>query len=109
MDYGIKDRTYETDGSQKKVIFFGNALPRLPAVYVLYFHGKRIYIGSTESLRKRIFSHHVLLSGKSMCGGGTPKMNFMYLKYKLCEKYGYWLMLEAALIRRLKPKMNNGF
>ena len=71
-------------------------------VYVLYFNSGDIYIGSTENLFERIYEH----------SKPNKKWNFSDLKkikYKICKKSGFHLMLEYMLIKKIRPSLNSQY
>lgn len=82
---------------------FCDSVPELPAVYVVYFSSGGLYIGSTTNLKKRIYGHCIFKRA-------AFQLDYVVqIKYKICIKYGCWLMLEARLIRKLMPKLNRRF
>jgi excinuclease UvrABC nuclease subunit len=84
-------------------------IPIVSCCYAIYFDGEMVYIGSTNNLRNRFSGHAFRYGyGKNII---TPFQEVPYdtkitIKYKPIKKYGYWLMLEARLIRRLQPLFN---
>jgi predicted GIY-YIG superfamily endonuclease len=96
----IPDRrlVYQTRGGK---IYVMNTIPNLPGVYVLYFLYRKIYIGSSNNLRKRISSH---TTGQFKTRWNMEDL--LRLKYQVCPKLGHNLMLEARLIKRIKPFLN---
>ena len=76
-------------------------------VYVVYGNDEIIYIGSSNSIRKRITSYSFNYC-KYSCPVKTPWGNYLKLKLKAryTKKYGEWAMIELRLIRRLQPKHN---
>ena len=85
--------------------------PDVPAVYAIYFDGELGYIGQTVRLSGRLSSYHIHIN---LFGGPlwvTPwgSFNDVRIKFKLGHRYGDWLMREARLIRRLKPKFNSSY
>lgn len=85
-------------------------LPILACCYVIYFNGRLKYIGSTNNLRNRFSGHAIRYGyGRNL---HTPWGEFdddvsIVIKYKESIKYGYWLMQEARLIRRIQPEFNS--
>ena len=82
---------------------FEKLLPDVAGVYVFYFASGKLYIGSTINLRNRLSDHSVFHEARLRLD--IP----MAVKYKICIKYGCWLMLEARLIKRLEPSFNKQF
>lgn len=77
------------------------SLPSGAGVYVIYWDDKVVYIGSASSLNARMKAHR--------CGEPVWMTNSgVRISGKFCRssKYGEWLMVEARLIRRIKPKFN---
>lgn len=74
-------------------------IPPLPGIYVMYFKYGEIYIGSSINLSQRMRGHN----GFKKTGNIHE---FSGLKYKICKKFGSWLMDEARLIRKLNPCLN---
>ncbi len=70
-------------------------LPDCPGVYVLYWHGELIYVGSTVSVLNRLEDHRT-----------EGLIRFDRVKYKLTRKMGDWAMIEVRLIARLRPRLN---
>jgi excinuclease UvrABC nuclease subunit len=85
------------------------SLPRVSCCYVIYLDGRLKYIGSTNDLRNR-FSGHAFRYGygrniHTPWGDFSDDIKFI-IKYKPSKKYGDWLMIEARLIRKLRPEYN---
>lgn len=84
-------------------------LPKVSCAYVIYFNDKLVYIGSTRDLRTR-YSGKELRRGYAKNihtrWGSFPDDTKITLKYKPVERYGFWLALEARLIRKLQPIFN---
>jgi hypothetical protein len=88
-------------------------IPFDPGVYVVFAHGRPIYIGSASRLRARILNGHRV---KSMGFSGwlqTPwgdfqvdKSDGFHIRFSTSRKYGDWAMRELRLIRRLRPAQN---
>ena len=85
------------------------SLPRVSCCYVIYLDGQLKYIGSTNDLRNR-FSGHAFRYGYGRNihtpWGTFPDDIKFIIKYKPSKKYGDWLMIEARLIRKLRPEYN---
>lgn len=81
-----------------------SSAPDAPGVYLMKdSRGKIIYIGKAKSLRSRLISY----LGKDL----NTKTQAMISKvgdveFKLCESESMALLLEAALVRKHKPKYN---
>lgn len=84
-------------------------IPVVACCYAIYFDGILKYIGSTGNLRNR-FSGHAIRFGFAKNihtpWGVFPDSVQLVVKYKPSRSYGDWLMLEARLIRRIKPIFN---
>jgi excinuclease UvrABC nuclease subunit len=89
-------------------------VPYLSGVYVLYFLNPLtkkydiVYIGSSGCIKKRILMHK-MDNWARYSGGIQTSFGFSHgiiIKFKVVQEYGKWLMDEAKLIRRLKPKFN---
>lgn len=84
-------------------------LPVVACCYCIYINGDLVYIGSTSDLRNR-FSGHAFGHGYAKnfhapwCDYDLPVE--IILKYKPSSKYGDWLMIEARLIRKIRPVFN---
>ena len=93
----------------KSAFLFKDKLPIVSCCYCIYFDNKLVYIGSTNNLRNR-FSGHAFRYGYAnniyTPYGIFPDSTEIKIKYKSIKKYGYWLMLEAQLIRKLQPIFN---
>lgn len=87
----------------------GQALPREPGVYAVYFNGTLSYIGQTVDLRNR-FSEHRFRHGyaKNIVTpwGDYPDDTTIVIKFSRSRRYGDWAMRELRLIRRLLPRLN---
>jgi GIY-YIG catalytic domain-containing protein len=89
----------------------------IPGCYVFLWVGTPIYVGQSTNVRRRIKQHNC----ENVCGEdvhengwvATPWGNFPWSagnltgKVKYASRYGEQLMLEARLIRKLKPEGNN--
>src|SRR3990167_731698 len=81
-----------------------DALPDAPGVYLMKdAAGAIIYIGKAKSLRKRVSSYLVRdLSAKTL----RLMAKVRDIEYRPCPSESMALILEAGLIRELKPKYN---
>lgn len=82
------------------------SLPNAPCCYVLYFDRRLVYVGSTESLSKRIKGHVEYARYSAGYTTAWGYCNSVIVKAKFPNYYGQWLMTEFRLIRRLKPLFN---
>jgi len=93
-----------------KLDIFRNShkIPEVSCVYVFYFDGRLVYIGSTNNLKKRISQYQFRVShGEILTHWGRfERDTIIEVKYKTSKKYAYWLMLEARLIKRIQPIFN---
>jgi len=109
----------------RSVSRFAN-FPDIPGVYIIYQHvipkeywdGKDqmggcfrlIYIGSSESIKKRVTSHISFPAGRPFFSKAAERLESGHgpfiVAYKLTQKNGDWLMLEHRLIERLQPECN---
>ena len=80
------------------------SLPDAPGVYLMKdAGGEIIYIGKAKSLRKRVSSYLVRdLSAKTL----RLMAKVRDIEYRPCPSESMALILEAGLIRELKPKYN---
>lgn len=76
------------------------ATPPIPAVYVIYWSGEVVYVGSTVNLASRMKQH-----AASEWMNGPPDIE-VTAKFRGSSRFGDWLMREARLIRRLQPEFN---
>lgn len=84
-------------------------LPNISCVYAMYFNNKLVYIGSTKDLKNRYCGQEIRYGyGKNIKTrwGDFDLDTKITLKYKPIKRYGFWLMLEAKLIRKLQPIFN---
>jgi hypothetical protein len=84
-------------------------VPAGPHVYAIYLDGELAYIGSSQDLSARfgLYKFRQAGEGWSCCiRGEVFQAGEIAVKIKLCRKYGSWLMAEARLIRRLRPRLN---
>jgi excinuclease UvrABC nuclease subunit len=76
-------------------------------VYAIYIAGKLVYVGSSEALRYRLYTH---ISGYGLEGSlvKTPWGMFpdVRVKVKYSRYLGDFLALEYRLIQRLRPTYN---
>lgn len=84
-------------------------LPVVACCYCIYINDDLVYIGSTNDLRNR-FSGHSFRHGYAK-NYHTPWCDYnlpikIMIKYKPSLKYGDWLMIEARLIRKIRPVFN---
>lgn len=78
-----------------------------PAVYVMYFDGMPLYVGSTRFLRKRIFQHAV--NYRHYCNGILSpwgEFDTFWMKYRKEKQYGESAMAELRLIKKLRNLRN---
>jgi excinuclease UvrABC nuclease subunit len=84
-------------------------VPLGPGVYVFLLNGKTVYVGSSANLAKRLASHLRITRG-ILSDPPIPIWQQTLLacriKFKRSRRFGDWLMLEARLIRRLRPAAN---
>ena len=94
----------------------GAAMDR-PGCYAIFANGKPVYIGQSESVRRRIDGYrcaNVPGQGVDQFDGTTrtPWGEWRWAeggitaKVKYANKYGEQLMVEARLIRKLRPRFN---
>ncbi len=81
--------------------FHTKNFPSKPGVYVFYFNFNQLYVGSTVNLKNRMNQHAVTNLKKIW-----ELPDLVKIKYKIFEKSGKNLMIEAQLIRRLQPSLN---
>lgn len=88
---------YELDGLR---------IPAAGGVYAIYGDGELIYIGESDSVKRRLSSHQIRYSYSNYII--TPWGNFQSVKIKVrrCLRFAEWAMIERRLIRRLKPSGN---
>lgn len=78
--------------------------PRVPGVYC-YKYGRLVaYVGSASDLRARLLQHasQPRKSAWMLC----PDPAELTGKFRPSLKYGDWMMIEARLIRKLRPAFN---
>jgi len=80
--------------------------PVVPGVYVLYLDGVLSYIGSTENLSGRIWTHIRFATYSNAIITLWGHFTSCEVKYLPTKKLGDWLSIEYRLIRRLKPRFN---
>lgn len=76
-----------------------------PGVYVLLQNGRVLYVGQSVNISERLKQHRFVFT----LNGIKTKWGFLENAIIKCRKsraYGDWLMIEARLIRRLKPSLN---
>lgn len=113
--YFTADKT-PAAGRWTEVDHFLGALPhwcRRPGCYAIYIDGSLVYVGSSENLYTRLLIHRAKFQLVVPDKLGGP---FIQTQFGLCSKvtakvwlsrrFGDWLMLEARLIRRIKPSGN---
>lgn len=81
-------------------------LPRVPACYVITVGDGRMYVGSCLNLRKRFVQHKIRHTYFNTWITKWGTFNSLSLRFRPCRHYGEWLMVEARLIRRLRPALN---
>lgn len=81
----------------KQIGFNRQQAPTRPAVYALYVDTQCVYIGSTTNLRERLTGHH---HRKTLAKFGAPSVKYRPTESVLLRQ------LEAALIKRLTPRLN---
>ncbi len=79
-------------------------MPDLPGVYLMKdAQGKIIYVGKAKSLKKRLMSY----LGRDLATKTMIQMRSVAdIEIQLCPTEALALLLEAALIRKYKPKYN---
>jgi excinuclease UvrABC nuclease subunit len=83
--------------------------PVVSCVYAFYINNNLVYIGSTSNLRIRMSGYRFKEVDGKIITPWRKRIEIgskIELKYKCSKKYGYWLMLEARMIRRLQPLYN---
>jgi len=89
-----------------------NRLPASAGVYVIFLHGKAVYVGQSLNLRQRFVGHNIRHGygkdihtpwGDFYDGDGDPCITG---KYRVTRRYGEHLMWEARLIIKLQPRFN---
>jgi excinuclease UvrABC nuclease subunit len=83
--------------------------PEISCVYAFYINDELVYIGSTVNLKLRMVGYKFIDDGDRLRGPwrkSIPLNSKIEVKYKGSKIYGYWLMLEARLIKRIQPKFN---
>jgi excinuclease UvrABC nuclease subunit len=79
-------------------------IPPAPGVYAFVRAGRVVYVGQSTNLRKRLASYAYRWSeGRWRI---DPRIDGCVVKVSRSRRYGDWLMREARLIRRLRPKYN---
>jgi excinuclease UvrABC nuclease subunit len=83
--------------------------PNKPCVYTVFFDGKLVYVGQSNSLSNRFSGHAFRFGyGKNILTPwqDLPNTTKIRIKAKFSERLGDWAMWEIRLIRRLKPIYN---
>lgn len=90
--------------------FTGAGLPRAPGVYVFFFDGRPVYIGSSNNLQGRLWQHRFeyarVSSDQHTPWGFQPGYTVITGKLRVSFRYGEWAMTELRLIKRLQPRYN---
>ena len=84
-------------------------LPKVSCVYAMYFNDKLVYIGSTKDLRNRYCGREIrygFAKNIHTRWGSFKDDTKITLKYKPIKRFGFWLALEARLIKKLQPIFN---
>jgi len=85
-------------------------IPRKPGCYAAYLDGILVYVGSTQNLHSRILNYAVSVRRQTgLCQTPWGSAQIVGIKFQETRKYGDWLMLEARLIRRLRPTANKRY
>jgi hypothetical protein len=79
---------------------------RIPGVYVMYIDRKLAYVGQSVNILHRLECHRFrwMPDGRLQTRWGYYKKAFIKVKYS--QQFGEWAMLEARLIQRLQPYLN---
>lgn len=101
-------RVVDPSGRWKRLSppFRNGEVPNVAGCYVFYINGNIAYIGSSNGLWRRIRSYQFRRVGSSNTFKTYWGTGEVCLKYRTSDVYGDWLMIEARLIRRLKPPFN---
>lgn len=81
-----------------------------PGCYAIYLDEALVYIGQTQNLRRRLRRYGI--SVEYLRGRGlvvhTPWATgrTVTIKVRRSRRFGDWLMAEARLVRRLRPRFN---
>lgn len=94
----------------------GNELPAAAGVYVIFLHGKVVYVGQSLNLRQRFsrgggghnirhgYAKNIHTPWGDFENGGAGQS--VTGKYRVPRRYGEHLMWEARLIMKLQPRFN---
>lgn len=85
---------------------YSHRLPDVPAVYVFVLDSRYLFVGSTESLRKRMGSHDIRHSHGGELLTPWGQCSTVQMRYRQSRRLGDWLMDEFRLIRKLQPVLN---
>lgn len=85
-----------------------NGFPAVPGCYAIYLDGELAYIGQSGNISSRLSSYriHIDLFGDKTWACSFGNYDAIRVKWKPSRRYGEWLMREARLIRRLRPRFN---
>ena len=84
-----------------------NMVPESSGCYAIYVGGVLAYIGSSCNLRSRLMQHGFrMVRNRKKSPPRWGDNAALTVKICLSRRYGDWLMREARLIRRLKPRDN---
>lgn len=98
------EKVRERRSTKWQVLLPGYLVPAVQTCYVLCSSSRAYYVGETGDLRRRLKDHGWLVGEGSVL---TPKGIVPgWIKYRTGLKFGERLMLEARLIRKLKPVLN---
>lgn len=95
-----------SSGRSWRVLEAGETPPAVSACYVVCDGERTYYVGQTTNLCQRLEEHGLVLTS---LGLNSPIWGYIpsaIIKYRPGKRYGDWLMVEARLIRRLKPVYN---
>jgi excinuclease UvrABC nuclease subunit len=82
-------------------------MPEGPGCYVVYVDGMPSYVGQSVRVRERLWrGHRINYSYGSHIHTPWGLFREVAFKVKPSRAYGDWLMTEARLIRRLRPRFN---
>lgn len=84
-------------------------LPNVPGCYVIYLDNELVYIGQSFNVRGRLLVHidFGMTNSWPYTKWGSAKV--ITVKVKFSKKFGDWLMVEARLLAKLKPRGNVKF
>src|SRR5690242_8942280 len=83
---------------KSNVLSHGKRFASVAGVYAIFQADRLLYIGSSINIRSRIWAH---LATARFIG-----VKGLSVKYKKSQRYGDWLMTEARLLKRLRPRLN---